>query len=81
MVSEGRSPRGKDALGTFITQAILVTVALSRAAFFTGLGLSLFLIAFLGYFTIPFIFLAGALLILAATSTFRTVRRIRGRMR
>ena len=58
-----------------------VGVSLAKALFFTGLGLSLFLIAFLGYFTVPFIFLAGALLILASGNTARILRRMRNRTR
>ena len=58
-----------------------VGLALAKALLFTTLGVSLFLIAFLGYFTVPFIFLAGALLILASGNTARTFRRMRDRVR
>jgi hypothetical protein len=55
----------------------VVSVALVRALTFTALGLSLFLVAFLGYFTVPFVFLAAAVLILASSGTWRAFRRIR----
>jgi uncharacterized membrane protein len=81
VVNDRSGSSGKDAFGTFLTNATMITVALARAAFFTGLGLSLFLLGFLGYFTVPFIFLAGALLLLASGSASRAYRRVRARMR
>jgi hypothetical protein len=76
----GGTPRGADALATYVSRALTFCAALGSALFFTGLGLSLFVLAFLGYFTVPFIFLAGALFILATGSTTKTFRRLRERM-
>ena len=59
--------------------AYLITVSLSRALFFTGLGISLFLIAFLGYFTVSFLFLGVGVALLAGSSASKRYRRLRGR--
>lgn len=61
--------------------AYIITVSLGRALFFTTFALSLFLLAFLGYFTISFVFLGGALLILASVNVRGRYRRFRQRTR
>jgi hypothetical protein len=59
--------------------AYLIVVSLARALFFTGLGISLFLVAFLGYFTVSFLFLGVGLALLAGSSANRRYRRLRNR--
>jgi hypothetical protein len=52
---------------------------LARVAVFVALGLSLFIVAFLGYFTLPFLFLGVALLVLAIGRGRLIARRARRR--
>lgn len=61
--------------------AYLITVSLSRALFFTGLAIALFLVAFLGYFTVSFLFLGVGIALLAGSSASRRYRRLRDRTR
>ena len=66
-------------VGEYLMTAYLIIVSLSRAMFFTGLGIALFLIAFLGYFTVSFLFLGAGLALLAGSSANRRYRRMRNR--
>lgn len=59
--------------------AYMITVSLGRALFFTGIGIALFLVAFLGYFTVSFLFLGVGLALLAGASANRQYRRLRSR--
>lgn len=75
------SDEGRGAVAGLLRLLALAWV-LCRVAFFVGAGLSLFLIAFLGYFTLPFLFLAVALVVLAAGSGRTLAQRLRrGRTR
>jgi len=55
----------RDVVGEYLMTAYLIVVSLSRALFFTGVGIALFLVAFLGYFTVSFLFLGVGLALLA----------------
>ena len=59
--------------------AYLIVVSLSLALFFKGVALALFLVAFLGYFTVSFLFLGVGLALLAGSSVNRRYRRMRNR--
>lgn len=71
----------RDIVGEHLMTAYLITVSLSRALFFTGLGIALFLVAFLGYFTVSFLFLGVGVALLAGSSASRRYRRLRDRTR
>ncbi|RLT27477.1 MAG: hypothetical protein DWI48_03490 [Chloroflexi bacterium] len=74
-------PSRRDVIGEHLLTAYIITVSLGRALIFTVFALGLFLLAFLGYFTISFVFLGGALLILASTNVRSRYRRLRQRAR
>lgn len=61
--------------------AYLIAVSLLRALFFTGIGIGLFLIALLGYFTVSFLFLGVGVALLAGSSANKRYRRFRIRNR
>jgi uncharacterized membrane protein len=49
----------------------------ARVFFFVGLGLAIFMAAYLGYFVLPFVFVLAAFAILGVTGITRYAARIR----
>jgi len=74
------SPPPRGALGLLI--AVVGTgVVLMRVALVVGVAMVLFLVAFLGYFVLPFIFVLLALGILSLSATLREYAGLRTRRR
>lgn len=75
-------PRGPGGVIAGLLRGLALLWVLGRVAIFVTLALSLFLVAFLGYFTLPFLFLGVALVVLAAGRGHHLARRLRrGRTR
>jgi hypothetical protein len=54
---------------------------LARVAFFTAASLAVFLLAFLGYFTLPFVFVLIAVALLGMSGSLRQLARLRAAVR
>lgn len=57
-----------------ILRSVLTVWILARVFFFTLFGLSLFILGFLGYFTLPFLFIGIALLLFVIVNTLMRTR-------
>ena len=68
-------------LAGFVTSVLTAGWIIVRVGFFTGLGLGIFLLAFLGYFTLPFIFIVLALALLGMSGGLRQMTRFRAWVR
>ncbi len=68
-------------LAGFVFDVLTAGWVLLRVGFFIGAGLAIFLIAFLGYFTLPFIFIVVALALLGMSGGIRQFARVRARLR
>jgi hypothetical protein len=68
-------------LAGVVSSAFIASWVVVRVAFFTGIALAVFLLAFLGYFTLPFIFIVIALALLGMSGGIRQLTRLRAWVR
>lgn len=71
------APGGPTGLGPIqvLIRGIVTVWVLARVLFFTIFALSLFILGFLGYFTVPFIFIGIALALFIAVNTAMRIGR------
>jgi hypothetical protein len=74
MAESELSSRGLGFTGAVIELALVVWL-FTRVFIFSGLALAMFLVAFLGYFTVPFFILGAIVLLIAVRSTLTAIGR------